>query len=503
MNILMLNAPNVPYTDVDLLMPQIDLLQEAGLLEDHGHQVAMYDMDAKRHTISNLEAKLDAEPYDLVFMLFDEMIPLHSHAAYEQALAIGQMITKRGIKVALGGMVPSYFYKETLDREFHDEVAVLVGPVGPALMELLSDGTFSTKGKLRIAYKKEDGTIVGPDRESIELLEGYDAAASYGVPARRLLDEVDYPIDVRAITATRGCMPKGKGCRFCPYPSFWGRQRPLSVDKTLADIEQLIESGFEKILFLDNAFTFNPNHILEVARGIIANGYNKHIMLGGLSRVDMNFRIMDTLQEAGLVWVHFGVESGDEETLIKLRKKTQIDRIRWAFAEARSRGLRTRASIIIDGGDTKESVDRTVDLMYDVAPNEVKPHFLAPRIYTDMQDHAPRIEKQSIFGDETAIFKTDGFADYTVRRLQEMSDAFERSGYDIMLKANPPEGFWQNLWQRGEAGLDCNFVSVAPARYGIGWGKRNGPAAHPKIDVAYQAPPAMGAMAQPMVAGVA
>ncbi|MBT3984992.1 radical SAM protein [archaeon] len=461
MRTLLLNAPNIPFTDRDILMPQIDLLQEAGLLESLGHDAIFYDMDIERASDYDLEKKLVEDSIDVVYMLFDEVVQIHSHQAVRNAMNLGRLIRDTGRKVIFGGTVPSFFHNFILEKGYAD--VVLVGPPGPALRELFSNWNY--RDNKRIAYKNSRGEVVGRDIYSRSLLEGFTLDDSYGIASRHLVNEENYPIDVRTIASSRGCRPNGKGCTFCPYSSFWGRYRHFSTELVLSDIEQIIEKGHRKIMFLDSSFTYSPFYTKDLFQKIIERGYNKYAIFGGMSRVDIDLDMLDLLQEGGLRFIHFGIESGDQETINKLRKSITVEQIEKAFYESKKRGLRTRGSIIIDSGDTKESVDKTIDLLCRISPNEIKPHFLSPRIYSDMQDIT--WENQSIFGSGSVVSKS--ISEYATRGLDQLADFFKAQGYLILLDSFAKEGFWKGLWERGEKGEEINFMSVAPARYGISW----------------------------------
>ncbi|MFH1236929.1 MAG: radical SAM protein [Candidatus Aenigmatarchaeota archaeon] len=461
MKVLAVNAPNVPNTDRDILMPQIDLMQGAGLLERLGHEVAFYDMDAKRHDEADLQNKLVDYKPDFMYMLFDEVVQIHSHEGLDEAMKMSKAARKTGTKVLMGGTIPSFFHERILGRGEAD--AVLIGPPGPALLELFSDSKAGFEGKRRLA-RLQNGKVAGPGIMEKWLTEGFTLDESYGLAARHLVDESDYPIDVRSIATSRGCRPRGKGCSFCPYSTFWGARKEFSTEHVLRDIGQVLERGHGKIILLDSTFTYNPESMKRMAEGIVERGYK--VKFGDLSRADMDLRYLDALQKAGLSFIHYGVESGDDATLYELRKGITTDQIRHAFDEAKQRGLRTRASIIIDAGKTRTSVDRTVDLMLEVKPDEIKAHFLSPRIYSE---HGKEItwDRQSIFGDKTTV--ENPIKEYARERLDGMCSELGKEGYVQLLDSYAAPGFWKGLWEKGEMGENVRFISVAPARYGICW----------------------------------
>lgn len=48
MNILLINPPNIPYSDISLLIEPIDLIQLGSFLEYLNHEVVFLNMDLKR-----------------------------------------------------------------------------------------------------------------------------------------------------------------------------------------------------------------------------------------------------------------------------------------------------------------------------------------------------------------------------------------------------------------------------------------------------------------------
>ena len=133
----------------------------------------------------------------------------------------------------------------------------------------------------------------------------------------------------------------------------------------------------------------------------------------------------------------------------------------------RAQSVRTRASIILDAGETRESVDRTVDLMLELRPNEIKPHFLALRPHAGGSGQAAWA-KQGIFEPICQVRKD--ISDHAGRRLRDMVGSLSELGYAVLEREDrSAAAFWEDLTLRCRDGTAVDFVSLPIAPYGLGW----------------------------------
>jgi len=193
------------------------------------------------------------------------------------------------------------------------------------------------------------------------------------LPARELLDnslyrspETGNPLTV--IVANRGCPAR---CVFCPAGAISDHKLRLrSPDSIVEELRQCIERfGIREFLFHGDTFTMNKRWLLElcdkIARaGLAADkaaGAVAAIRWGCNSRVDtMDRERADALRRAGCWVVAFGVESGDQEMLDRMKKGTRVEDAELAVAACREAGLATHAFYIIGlPWETRETLVRT------------------------------------------------------------------------------------------------------------------------------------------------
>jgi radical SAM superfamily enzyme YgiQ (UPF0313 family) len=104
----------------------------------------------------------------------------------------------------------------------------------------------------------------------------------------------------------------------------------------IREIERDIERfGAGSIIFMDEAFTAEPERTHELCGELIKAGMSKRIHWLCETRVDrVDPELLRHMKEAGCGHVSFGIESGSQEILDKNRKRTTVeqgyDAARWA-----------------------------------------------------------------------------------------------------------------------------------------------------------------------------
>jgi len=169
-------------------------------------------------------------------------------------------------------------------------------------------------------------------------------------PARDLLENSRYvsPETGRPLTvihAHRGCPSK---CVFCPAGALSHyRVRFRSPENVFGEIESCVrEFGIRDFLFHGDTFTINKRWLIELCRRIVEARLD--IRWGCNSRVDtMDDERAVWLAKAGCWVVAFGVESGSQELLDRMKKGARVEQAREAVAICKRHGLRTHAFYII------------------------------------------------------------------------------------------------------------------------------------------------------------
>jgi len=177
-----------------------------------------------------------------------------------------------------------------------------------------------------------------------------DDLDSLPYPARDLLDNARYrspetgnPLTV--IHAHRGCPFH---CIFCPAGALSDyRVRYRSPDNVVGEIEQCVRDfGIGEFLFHGDTFTINRRWLVELCQRIVER--QLHIRWGCNSRADtIDDERAQWMKRAGCWVVAFGLESGSQDILDKMKKGARVEQARPAIEVCRRHGLRTHAFYVI------------------------------------------------------------------------------------------------------------------------------------------------------------
>jgi len=193
---------------------------------------------------------------------------------------------------------------------------------------------------------------------------------------------VDYfnPVIKRMPYATmqtsRGCPAK---CIYCTSPFFYGNDiRVKSAKNVLKEIRYLVGLGYKEIFFRDETFTAYKKRNMEICKAIIDEKIDVTWIANG--RVDMiDLEAAKLMKQAGCHMLKFGVETGDDQMLLNLKKGATVEQAREAFRICHEVGLDTHAHMIFGGpGETNESVANTLKFIKDIDPTTASFGILTP-----------------------------------------------------------------------------------------------------------------------------
>ena len=174
-----------------------------------------------------------------------------------------------------------------------------------------------------------------------------------------------------AVMASRGC---SFGCTFCNTPVFWGRKvRYRSPGHVLREIEALhYKHGVNEVFFQDDTFNLNHEWAKQVFEGIIEKGLNKAMSFKITSRANerlVTMEFLDLARRAGVWNIFYGVESGSQAMLDRMKKGVTVDEIKRAVRMTHEAGIETQCSFIVGlPGETWDTLRETGELI-----NETKP----------------------------------------------------------------------------------------------------------------------------------
>ncbi len=356
----------------------LGVLYIAALLKENGFDVEVIDADIDGLSVEETVVRvLESEP-DLIG--FSMMTP-----QLITALACSTLIkeARPDLPVVLGGAHvdstkgDTYEMADCFDFAVHGEGEYTLLE---ACQNLRDKGVKTEEGYTNFQECIEDvPNIIYRDKETGKV------QVNLGRPFTRNLDEfpsVDYDmVDIKkysiptmaggyvvSMMLSRGCPFK---CTFCDAPITMGTKlRFWSIDRVIEDIKFYKEKyGVTNFVFKDSTFTAKKKWAQEFCQRLVDENLNIKWRCNTRANL-VPPGLLDLMAEAGCYVINFGVESGDQEVLKRIKKEVDLEEVVDAFERCRKLGIRTYATFLIGNpGETEESAQNTLDFSKRVRPS--------------------------------------------------------------------------------------------------------------------------------------
>jgi len=204
-------------------------------------------------------------------------------------------------------------------------------------------------------------------------------------PARHLLQlskykALGFPINM---TTSRGCPNK---CIFCVGSKMVGRRvRHFDVPRVVDEFAMLAKLGFRQINIVDDCFTTHRRRCTAICDEITRRGVA--YPWTAFARVDNVTReLLESMKRSGCIMLCFGIESGNQEILDRVKKRITLEKCQKAMALCNEVGLPGMTSYILGlPGETPETVEETLRFAKELSPHYGF-HVLAPFPGTEVRE---------------------------------------------------------------------------------------------------------------------
>jgi radical SAM superfamily enzyme YgiQ (UPF0313 family) len=275
-----------------------------------------------------------------------------------------------------------------------------------------------------ISYKKDGKIFHTPDRELIEDIN------ILPFPARHLVDLSKYkalglPINM---ATSRGCP---HSCIFCLGRKMVGRRlRYFNTDRVVDEFEMLSKMGFPQINISDDHFTSNKKRCIEICDSIISRGIKQR--WSAFARIDtVSEDLLVKLKEAGCADLCFGIESGDQNIVDRVKKKITLSKCKPVAEMCKKAGITPLASFILGlPGETEETLMTTLKFARGVGM-DFGMHILAPFPGTEIRENAEEYGLQ-IFTDDWDLYDANRSVSNTGGISPEKIDKIVTDFYDSL-----------------------------------------------------------------------
>ncbi len=260
----------------------------------------------------------------------------------------------------------------------------------------------------------------------------FDDLDSIPFPARDLMKNELYPRPdteepMATIQVARGCPA---GCTYCLTPTISGKSvRKRSVENIFAEIEECYyKYGIRNFFFKADTFTIDAQWASDLCDRIINSDLYGKIEFTANSRVKpLEYELLEKLKKAGCFTIAVGFESGNNETLKKIKKgTTKEDNIR-ASKLIKKSGLPLLAYFMIGfPWETKEDIIETLDFIFQVDPDFIEVHIAMPYFGTELYSQCKQLGtiNDSAWGNDYFSPNTIGTKYVSVEEIQKIRNKY-------------------------------------------------------------------------------
>lgn len=335
--------------------PPIGIMSLSSVLKQAGHECVMFD-----------QANPDT-PNDVIIEMIKRQKPalvglsFLSTTSYPYAKILARQIRAADatVKLAFGGVFASlnaalvklqcrevdFVCRGDGEQLLLDLLAHLNDPEGVASLTWAKDGrVVNNQGR---PMERQLDQWPFPDRESLKL--DFVESMPLDVPAVLSMERFT------TMQTSRGCPWP---CVFCDIPIFnEGKWRARSAQHVVDELKYLEEHGYGAVYFVDDHFLLQPKRIEAICNGVIDAGLR--IQWGIEGRVDsVAQHLFPVMAKAHCRTVMFGIESGSQKILDRLKKEQTLEEVTTAVKNARKAGIE-----IVHGFFTVGNPDETVEDM--------------------------------------------------------------------------------------------------------------------------------------------
>jgi len=404
-----------PYPLEEFPAPPLGICYAAAAFEAAGAEVRIFDYLVRCYRSDKLCSELESFQPDIVGT---NSVTLN----FYEAASILQTVKRHFPETVtiMGGPHVSFDFHNGLHQ--YPEIDIMVIGEGEATIQELIPSIRDRSNWHRIkgiAFSANGDTVYTGPREFIQDLDTLPMPARHLIPLSRY-QALGFPV---SIITSRGCPNQ---CIFCQGRHMVGAKvRYRSISRISDEIEEILKYGFTRLNIADDFFTFDYERVKAFCTEI----KNRNLEFGwsAFARADyVNKELLETMMDAGCDSVLFGIESGNQEILDRIRKRIKLDQIRKAVADCKAVGMKVFGSLIV--GLPGESSDTLMDT-YRFAQElgiDYGYHFLAPFPGTTVKENIDHYDLELLTEDWSQFDANRAI----VRTSRLSADEIERFVYD-------------------------------------------------------------------------
>jgi len=375
------------YKDVikGVTLPPQGLCQLAAVTRELGHETTIIDAMVLSLDVEATVAEIKRQAPDIVGISSTTM----------QIMMVGELSRRvkeelPNVTVLLGGPHVTVTAEETLERLPAIDIA-FIGEAEKSIENFLAvfpDGDLSAVNGL--AYRRDGKFFQTAPQGLIANLDdlpfpAWDLLPDLRTNYQQSVARIDR-IPTASITTSRGCPYE---CIFCARNVFGRSYRGHSVEYVMRIVDFFRETaGIRSIAFEDENFVVLRDRLEAICNEFIKRKLD--LPWSCAARVDLvDADTLALMREAGCTSISYGIESGCQKILDNLGKGLKLEGIERGIKLTKAAGIRPRGYFIIGNpGETKETIQETMDFVKRVPFAEVQMSFMCPFPGTELHDSA-------------------------------------------------------------------------------------------------------------------
>ncbi|MCX7982333.1 MAG: B12-binding domain-containing radical SAM protein [Syntrophales bacterium] len=416
-----------PYPLEEAPAPPLGISYAAAAFEKAGAEVRIFDYIVSRYTPEKLAKQID----DFRPQVVGTSSVTMNFPIAARILQTVKEIDPRIVTV-IGGPHASFDAVNTL--KMYPGIDLVVIGEGEATIAELVATRFKKESLLTIrgiATRNGHDILFTPPRPLIDDLSTLPQPARHLLPLSRY-QALGFPI---SIITGRGCPYQ---CIFCQGRRMVGskmRHRPAHM--VVDEIEDILSYGIDRINIADDLFVSNKRKVREVCQEIERRELK--FTWSAFARVNtVDKETLATMKSAGCDAISFGVESGNQEMLDRIKKKITLDQVRRAVEMCQEVGLIVHCSFIVGlPGESPETLEETKRFAESLGKIDYGFHLLAPFPGTTVREEVDKYDLEiltddwSLYDANHAIVRTSRLSAEEIRRFVddfegEIAEAWEQ-----------------------------------------------------------------------------